>query len=159
LVRVYRYLCVQKEVNEPATEIIMRYLSLEQQKDPVLLIARVLLMVLFILFGWQKLTGFAGAVAYMASVHAPAPTFSAIIAIFIELVLGLCVVVGFYTRPLALLLAVYTFVTALIGHQYWTMEGMAQYDNMIHFYKNISIVGGLLLLNITGPGKFSIDGK
>jgi putative oxidoreductase len=28
---------------------------------------------------------------------------------------------------------------------------------MINFYKNISIIGGLLLLFVTGPGKYSID--
>lgn len=51
----------------------MRYLSLESQKDGTLLFARVLLMVLFVLFGWQKLTGFSGTVAYMASTGVPVP--------------------------------------------------------------------------------------
>jgi putative oxidoreductase len=37
------------------------------------------------------------------------------------------------------------------------MTGEVQYDNMIHFYKNISIIGGLLLLCVTGAGKYSID--
>lgn len=137
----------------------MRYLSFEQQKDPLLLVARVLLMVLFVLFGWQKLTGFSGTVVYMTSVGAPAPTLSAIIAVVMELAVGIAIVVGFFTRPLALLLALYTLGTALIAHHYWTMTGMEQYANMINFYKNISIIGGLLLLCITGPGKFSLDRK
>lgn len=137
----------------------MRYLSLEQQKDPLLLVARVLLMVLFVLFGWQKLTGFSGTVVYMTSAGAPAPTLSAIIAVVMELAVGIAIVVGFFTRPLALLLALYTLGTALIAHHYWTMTGMEQYANMINFYKNISIIGGLLLLCITGPGKFSLDRK
>lgn len=137
----------------------MRYLSFEQQKDPLLLVARVLLMVLFVLFGWQKLTGFSGTVVYMTSVGAPAPTLSAIIAVVMELAVGIAIVVGFFTRPLALLLALYTLGTALIAHHYWTMTGMEQYANIINFYKNISIIGGLLLLCITGPGKFSLDRK
>jgi putative oxidoreductase len=37
------------------------------------------------------------------------------------------------------------------------MEGMEHYLSMINFYKNISIVGGLLLLSVTGPGKYSLD--
>lgn len=135
----------------------MRYLSLESNKDGVLLVARVLMMVLFVLFGWQKLMGFDGTVAYMTATGAPLPTISAIIAIAVELVGGIVIAVGFFTRPLALIFAAYTIVTALIGHRFWALTGMEQYNAMIHFYKNISIAGGLLLLSITGPGKFSFD--
>lgn len=52
----------------------MRYVSLESKKDELLLAARVLMMILFVLFGWQKLTGFSGTVAYMASTGNPAPS-------------------------------------------------------------------------------------
>ncbi|ASW01101.1 DoxX family protein [Paraburkholderia aromaticivorans] len=135
----------------------MRYTLLENQKDAVILVARVLLMVLFIMFGWSKLTGFSGTVAYMTSSGAPVPALSAVIAVVMELVVGIALLVGFFTRPLALLLAVYTLGTAVIGHHYWNMTGAMQYDNMIHFYKNISIIGGLLLLCVTGAGKYSID--
>jgi putative oxidoreductase len=135
----------------------MRYSLFENQKDAVLLVARILLMVLFVLFGWSKLTGFSGTVAYMTSTGAPAPELSAMIAVVMEFAVGIALVVGFYTRPLALLLAVYTLGTAIIGHHYWNMTGAVQYDNMIHFYKNISVIGGLLLLTVTGAGKYSID--
>jgi putative oxidoreductase len=135
----------------------MRYTLLENQKDVVILVARILLMVLFVMFGWSKLTGFAGTVAYMTSSGAPVPELSAVIAVVMELVVGVALLVGFFTRPLALLLAVYTLGTAIIGHHYWNMTGAMQYDNMIHFYKNISIIGGLLLLCVTGAGKYSID--
>ncbi|KVG40617.1 DoxX family protein [Burkholderia ubonensis] len=137
----------------------MRYVSLESKKDGLLLAARVLMMVLFILFGWQKLTGFSGTVAYMASTGAPSPELSAVIAVAVELVGGLLIAIGFYTRPLALLFAAYTFATAFIGHRYWAAHGMDQYIAMINFYKNVSIVGGLLLLALTGPGKYSLDRK
>ena len=137
----------------------IRYLSLDKQKDGVLLAARVLLMILFLLFGWQKLTGFSDTVAYMVSTGASLPTLSALIAVAIECVVGVLLVVGFYTRPLALLLALYTIGTAFIGHRYWTMTGIEEYGSMINFYKNVSIVGGLLLLALTGPGKYSLDGK
>ncbi len=63
------------------------------------------------------------------------------------------------TRPLAILLAIYTLLTALIGHHYWTMTGMAQYEAEINFYKNVSIMGGFFLLYVTGPGRYSIDAQ
>ncbi|SAK76677.1 DoxX family protein [Caballeronia catudaia] len=137
----------------------MRYFSFEQGKDALLLVARVLLMVLFVIFGWQKLVGFSGTVGYMTSVGAPAPMLSAVVAVVMEFVVGIAIVVGFYTRPLALLLALYTLGTAFIGHHYWTMTGAAQSANMINFYKNLSIMGGLLLLVATGPGRYSLDRK
>jgi len=116
-------------------------------------------MVLFVLFGWQKLVGFSGTVGYMTSLGAPVPMLSAVIAVVMELLAGIAIVIGFYTRPLALLIALYTLGSAIIGHHYWTMTGMEQYANMINFYKNVSIAGGLLLLFTTGPGRYSLDGK
>jgi putative oxidoreductase len=137
----------------------MRYTLFEQRKDELILVARVLLMILFVIFGWGKLTGFSGTVAYMATECAPVPTLSAIIAIVMEFFVGIAIVIGFYTRPLALLFALYTLGTALIGHHFWTMTGAEQMANMINFYKNISIMGGLLLLCVTGAGRYSIDRK
>ncbi|MBN3785802.1 DoxX family protein [Burkholderia sp. Ac-20353] len=137
----------------------MRYVSLESKKDELLLVARVLLMVLFMLFGWQKLMGFSGTVAYMASTGSPSPELSAVIAVGAELIGGVLIAIGFYTRPLALALGVYTLATGFIGHRYWAMHGMDQYIAMINFYKNVSIVGGFLLLALTGPGKYSLDRK
>jgi putative oxidoreductase len=137
----------------------MRYLCLDNQRDGLILAARILMMVLFVLFGWQKLAGFAGTVAYMASDGLPLPTLAAIIAIVVELGLGLLMAVGLFTRPIAIILAVYTVATALIGHRYWALTGMEQYMAMINFYKNVSIAGGLLLLAVTGPGRYAIDKK
>ncbi|MGU7782015.1 DoxX family protein [Burkholderia sp. PU8-34] len=137
----------------------MRYFSLESKKNEVLLAARVLLMVLFVLFGWQKLVGFSGTVAYMAATGSSSPELQAGIAVAVELVGGLLIAIGFYTRPLALAFALYSLATAIIGHRYWAMHGMDQFMAMINFYKNVSIMGGLLLLALTGPGKYSVDGK
>ncbi len=125
--------------------------------DLVLLIARILLMTLFLLFGFKKLFGFSGTEAYMAQVGAPAPLLSALIAVFMEVFVGLAILFGFATRPLAIIMLLYTLGTGLIGHHYWTMTGMDQFEAMINFYKNISIMGGLLLLSVTGPGRISVD--
>jgi len=135
----------------------MRYTLFEQRKDELILVARVLLMILFVIFGWSKLTGFSGTVGFMTTEGAPFPTVSAIIAVIMEFFAGIAILIGFYTRPLALVLALYTLGTALIGHHFWTMTGDAYMANLINFYKNISIMGGLLLLCVTGAGKYSID--
>jgi putative oxidoreductase len=126
--------------------------------DELILVARFLLVLLFLIFGWDKLTDYSGTVAYMVQSGAPVPPLSAVIAIIMEFFVSLAILLGVLTRPLAILLAVYTFATAIIGHHYWSMTGAVQYDNMVHFYKNISIIGGLLLLYVTGAGKYSVDG-
>lgn len=136
----------------------MRYTQLfERNRDVFLLIARVLLVTLFVIFGWDKFLNFSGTVSYMEAVGLPVATLAAASALIMELVVGLAILVGFYTRPLALLLALYTLVTALIGHRFWALTGGLRLDTMIHFYKNMGIAGGLLLLCLTGPGKYSMD--
>ena len=78
-------------------------------------------------------------------------------AIFMELPVAFAVAVGAFVRPSALLLVLYTLGTALIGHRYWSMTGSEQVDGIDGFYKNLSIMGGFLLLYVTGAGKYSID--
>jgi len=130
---------------------------LASQRDVLLLLARILLVILFIMFGWKKIVDFPGTIAFMGSEGAPAPIISAAISVVMELFVGIAILVGFQTRALALLLALYTIGTGIIGHHYWTMTGGEQVDNMIHFYKNIAIAGGLFALCAAGPGRFSID--
>ena len=38
------------------------------------------------------------------------------------------------------------------------MTGADEVDSMDSFYKNLSIMGGFLLLYVTGAGKYSVDG-
>ena len=129
----------------------------EPAKDGIILLARFLLVLLFIIFGWDKLTDYHGTVAYMQMTGAPIPALSAVIAIIMEFIVGLAIFLGLFARPLAVLLALYTLATAYIGHHYWTMTGMARFEAEINFFKNISITGGFLLLYVTGPGKYALD--
>jgi len=137
---------------------VLRFGS-DKIKDEALLVARVLLVVLYLLSGWSKLSDYSGAVGFMTQEGAPLPALAAAVAIFMEVPVAIAILVGAFTRPLAVLLALYTLATAFIGHHYWTMTGPAQLDNLIHFYKNISIMGGFLLLYVAGPGKYSVDAK
>ncbi|MGY4526876.1 DoxX family protein [Pseudomonas sp. TE21394] len=135
----------------------MRYSLFDGQRDTLLLIARILLMVLFILSGWGKLTGFEGTVGYMTSLGAPAPTLAAAVAVVMEFVVGILLILGFYTRPLAFLFALFVLGTALLGHPFWNMVDPERSANMTQFLKNLGIMGGLLLLVVSGPGRFSLD--
>ncbi|WP_446029917.1 DoxX family protein [Lelliottia amnigena] len=135
----------------------LRYFDFGQSRSLVLLIARIAVVVLFIIFGIPKMTGFDGTVHYMTSLGAPMPMLAAIIAVVMEVPAAILIVLGFFTRPLAVLFVFYTLGTAVIGHHYWDMSGDAVMPNMINFYKNVSIAGAFLLLAVTGPGAISID--
>ncbi|AJZ90658.1 DoxX family protein [Cedecea neteri] len=135
----------------------LRYFDFGQSRALILLIARIALILLFIIFGLPKISGFSGTVAYMEHLGTPLPTLAAAIAVFMEVVAAILVIIGFFTRPLAILFVFYTLGTAVIGHHYWSMTGDAVMPNMINFYKNISIAGGFLLLAVTGPGAISVD--
>jgi putative oxidoreductase len=125
--------------------------------DEVILAARLLLATLFLIFGWRKLRDYSGTVNRMVQDGAPMPVLATFISIFMELPVAFAVAIGAFTRPAAMLLALYTLGTALIAHRYWTMTGTNKIDSLESFYKNLSVIGGFLLLYITGAGKYSID--
>ncbi|HEV2593786.1 MAG TPA: DoxX family protein [Sphingomicrobium sp.] len=124
--------------------------------DALILVARIFLMALFISTGWEKLTNFSATVGYMQTVKAPLPTIAAAIAVVMEFFVGIAIIIGISTRPLALAFAAFTLGTALLGHRFWTMDGEMRHENKINFLKNMSIIGGMLLLVVTGPGRFAI---
>lgn len=125
--------------------------------DELILVARLLLTALFLIFGWRKLRDYSGTIRQMVDLGVPIPKLAAAVATFMELPVAFAVAVGAFARPAALLLVFYTLGTALIGHHYWTVAGAGRVDSMDGFYKNLSIMGGFLLLHITGAGTYSID--
>jgi putative oxidoreductase len=128
-------------------------------RDEVILLARILMILLFLIFGWGKMTNFSGTMRYFASDNLPMPAIATLIAVIMEFFVGLALLLGVFTRPLAIILAIYTLATGLIGHEFWNMTGADYTANEINFFKNFAIIGGLLLLYTTGAGKYSIDRK
>jgi putative oxidoreductase len=125
--------------------------------DGLILAARLLLATLFLIFGWRKLRDYSGTVSQLVRLGVPVPALAAVVATFMELPVAFSVAIGAFARPAALLLGLYTLGTALIGHHYWTITGADRVDSMDGFYKNLSIIGGFVLLYVTGAGKYSID--
>jgi putative oxidoreductase len=125
--------------------------------DDLILVARLFLATLFLIFGWRKLRDYSGTVSQLVQFGVPMPVLAAAVAILMELPVAFAVAVGAFARPAALVLVLYTLGTALIGHRYWRVAGAARVDSMDGFYKNVSIMGGFLLLYVTGAGKYSID--
>ena len=75
----------------------------------------------------------------------------------LELVCGLVILIGLMARWGALLLVVFTAGTIFFVHNFWDMTGEAYEQNMMLALKNLSIMGGLLLIVAVGSGLHSID--
>jgi putative oxidoreductase len=125
--------------------------------DELILAARLLLATLFLIFGWRKVRDYSGTVSQMVQLGLPTPVLATVVSIFMELPVAFAIAIGVSTRPLAALMALYSLGTALIGHRYWTVKGDDYVDSLDGFYKDLSIMGGFLLLYATGAGKYSID--
>jgi putative oxidoreductase len=123
----------------------------------LILAARLLLATLFLIFGWRKLRDYSGTVSQMVQLGVPTPVLATVVAIVMELPVAFAIAVGAFTRPAAVLMAFYSLGTALIGHRYWTVKDAGYVDSLDGFYKDLSIMGGFLLLFIAGAGKYSID--
>ncbi|HEY1610156.1 MAG TPA: DoxX family protein [Paraburkholderia sp.] len=124
----------------------------------IVFVARVALAVIFLWGGAMKLIGYAGFIGYLQTRGVPYPHASAPIAIAIELLGSLALVFGIRTRAVGFVMAVYAVVTAVLGHDFWNVtEAALQQDAAVHFWKNIAIAGGFLLLIVTGAGRLSID--
>lgn len=121
------------------------------------LIGRILMSVVFILAGIGKIRGFSGEEMFVASKHLPLPAVALGIAMIVELIGGLAILTGFYTRFAAWIVFLYLIPTTLMFHNFWAMQGADQQNNMVHFEKNLAIMGGLLFLATFGAGRFSID--
>lgn len=121
---------------------------------PILLLARILMAIIFILAGFGKLTDISGTAQYFAMYNLPATTVAAVVSGLIELVGGLAILVGFKTRIASWVLALFCIATALIAHRDW-----ADMMQLIHFQKNLAMAGGFLALSVAGAGPLSVDGR
>jgi putative oxidoreductase len=113
---------------------------------------RFLLSLLFLLSGLGKVSAYAATGGYMTAMGVPAALLPVVIGT--EILGGLAIVLGFKTRIVAVLLAGFSLLTAIIFHR-----NLADQTQMIMFFKNLSIAGGFLLLVTNGAGPLSLDAR
>ena len=91
--------------------------------------------------------------------YRPMPSVAAVIAIVVEVVGAAALIAGYGTRWAALALAAFTFVATFLFHNFWAMPADQVMMQQLMFYKNIAVVGGLLVLAAHGAGAWSVDAK
>jgi len=122
--------------------------------DIALLLGRILIAALFLIAAYNKFKGLGNTTAYFTKLGFPVPSVVAPLIATIELALGLLMLVGFWTRCVALAVAVFCVIAALIAH-----TNFADGSQLAHFFKNFAIAGGALALFVAGAGAYSIDAR
>jgi len=123
------------------------------------LAGRILLALIFVISGYNKLVGFDGTVGYIASKGLPLPQLAAAAAIAIELVGGVLLVIGWQTRWAATAIFLFMIPTTLIFHAFWAAPAANLQMETIQFMKNLCIMGGMLYVMAFGAGPLSVDNR
>jgi putative oxidoreductase len=117
-------------------------------------IGRVLIGLPFLMSGGGKLAGYDATTAYITSVGLPLAPLGWAIAIILEVGGGLCLLLGFRVRRVAVFLSGFTLAAAVLFH-----HNFADQNQMIHFLKDVMIAGGLLQIAHFGAGAYSLDAR
>ena len=123
------------------------------------LVGRILLALLFLVAGINKLKAPAASAGYFAKLGFPATDVLVWVAIAVEIGAAVLLIVGWKTRWAALALALFTLIATFAAHRFWEFDGAQVANQMNHFFKNLAIVGGMIILAATGPGPHSVDAK
>ena len=121
-------------------------------KSLIQFLSRLLISLIFLVTGIQKLAHFAQTQASIAQHGLPMAKFCAAGAIFLEIVGGLALVLGIKAKPAALILAIYLVPTTLVFHGHIGDPVM-----LIQLLKNLAIIGGLLLIYAFDAGDITLD--
>lgn len=129
---------------------------LDSLKIPLTVVGRILLALMFVLSGIDKLTHIEGSAQFFASGGLPASSALVVLVGLFELLAGLAVATGFMARWAALALAVFTLLASFMYHPFWAAPPAQQLVQQLLFMKNIAVTGGMLLLAALGPGPASL---
>ena len=126
-------------------------------EDVLLLLGRVALGAIFVKSGIQKLLALTAFAAVLSSRGVPEAWTWAVIGATVEFVGGILIVTGFKTRFASLLMILFVIVATAISHRSWAVTDAARRTQESQFFKNLSIIGGFVLLFVTGSGRFGLD--
>jgi putative oxidoreductase len=129
-------------------------------RGPLTVLSRLLLSTIFFMAAvGNKIPHFSDVAKVMESMGVPAPQLMLVGAIVFLIVGSLSVIVGYKARFGAVLLLTFLVLASYYFHPFWKLEGQAQQDQMIHFMKNLSMMGAMLFIVANGSGPMSLDSR
>ena len=126
---------------------------------PIVIAARVLLALMFVLAGLSKFGNLQGTAGYITSGGLPMGQLLAPVVAALELVGGIAIMVGYQARWAALALALFTLVASVLFHNFWAMAPDKVMVQQLMFMKNLAVAGGLLMVFSFGAGPGSLDAR
>ena len=122
--------------------------------DIALLIGRILIGILFLVAAYNKVKGYSGGINYFGKLGIPMPQITLPLTIVFEAAAGILLIIGYQTRLVALAIAAFCVMSALLAHM-----NFGDGNQLNHFLKNLAIAGGALVLFAGGAGRQSVDAR
>jgi putative oxidoreductase len=119
-------------------------------------LGRLLITYIFLTSGIAKVFSWSGNVEYMSTRHLPLIPVLLAVATIIELGGSICLITGYRAREAAFVMFVYMIFVTVLFHNYWAASSAMAGAQETHFRKNLAIMGGLLILAYSGPGKWAL---
>jgi putative oxidoreductase len=133
---------------------------MDRQNDGALLIGRLMMAALFLATGIPKaLGGYVGFGGYIGRLGMPYPEIMALVGTAIEVLAPIAIILGVFHRASAAILIAFTLIATFLAHRYWEFPVEQMGNQRDHFFKNLAVVGGLLVYYASGPGAFALGGK
>lgn len=120
--------------------------------DIVALTGRIFISGVFIISGISKISAPTPTMAFISSVGLPFPQLGLAIAILVETIVTVAFLLGYRTRIMAAIIVAYCFATAIFFHNAWS-----DVNQLMHFWKNMTMAGGLMQIIAFGAGRYSLD--
>ncbi len=121
------------------------------------LLGRILLSLVFLLSGINKIGGFTETAGWMAAKGLPAAEVLLALSIVIEVGAAIMIMIGWKARLGALALLLWMIPVTFIFHNFWGVSAGQQQLQLIMFMKNLAMMGGMLLIMANGPGPLSVE--
>jgi putative oxidoreductase len=134
--------------------------------DAAQFLAGVLTSIVFIVFGYLQFTSIGAytnnpaVVKFVGTIGGVVPPLViAYLVAAVDLFGGLLILLGYQTRIATVVLIIFVILTIFFAHPFWNFEGAPRAANQVQFYKNLVIVGALIMLFVHGPGRYSLDNR
>jgi uncharacterized membrane protein YphA (DoxX/SURF4 family) len=113
-------------------------------------LARALMAAVLLYSGQDKIRHWRAGVEEVAGLGMPMPQLFAAATIVVQIVGGLSVLSGIGLFFGAAVLALFTAAATILGHRFWLLHGQPAKQELTTTLEHLAIVGGLLLLAVSG---------